>query len=29
MRHEDNIYIHALGVEPLDKTFSLGVKFSH
>jgi hypothetical protein len=29
MRHENNIYIQALGVEPLDRTFSLGVKFSH
>jgi hypothetical protein len=29
MRHENNIYIEALGVEPLDRTFSLGVKFSH
>jgi hypothetical protein len=29
VRHENNIYIHALGVEPTDKTFSLGVKFSH
>jgi hypothetical protein len=29
LRHENNIYIHALGVEPLDKTFTLGVKFSY
>jgi len=28
LKYETNIYMDALGVEPLDKTLTLGVKFS-